>query len=98
MPSVQAAVANGEDLDVYLNSVDMTLNEILDNITAINPEVIPSDQQRIGFLMLCALLRGAHSLTGTMRYDVLTTHEGCKYHDDHVRQSVARIKQTIDGI
>jgi hypothetical protein len=52
---------------------------------------IPSDDQRVAFLLMRMLLQSANSLTGTLRYDLCADHTDCPEHDAHVRRTVTRI-------
>ena len=88
-------VANGTDLDLYCNTIDRMLGEMRDELTMVNPAVIPSDTQREAFNMLKLLLGWAESFTGTLRYDVQCSHESCPEHDDYARRKIEMCKAAI---
>ena len=96
---------DGEELDTYCNHIDSTLGELLDPLTdlapnhrsglAFNPGAIPSDTQREAFLLMRSLLENAHSLAGTLRYDIAVKHDDCPEHDEHARRKIDRIKERL---
>jgi hypothetical protein len=85
---------NGEDLDLYCNTVDTMLHEIRENFD-INTDEIPSAAQREAFNFMCKLLGWAESFTGTLRYDVSADHSSCPEHDEH---ALAKIRRCLDDL
>lgn len=86
---------SGGSLDSYLNSVDQDLSHTLDNLSCVDVTVIPSPHQREAFEYLVKLLGWATSFTGSLRYDVQTSHEDCPEHDEHVARKLARAREAL---
>ena len=89
---------DGRELDSYCNTIDGELHELLEPIRALDPAVIPSQDQREAFLMMRTLLEWAESFTGTLRYDVSVKHDDCPEHDEYARRKIARVKEVIAGL
>jgi hypothetical protein len=85
-------------LDLYCNTIDGDLGEILTTLREFDLDTIPSPVQREGLDALMALLAWAQSFTGTLRYDVLADHTDCPEHDDALRAKLARCKTAIAAL
>jgi hypothetical protein len=80
---------NGQDLDLYCNTVDTLLHEMRENFD-IDTDEIPSAAQREAFHFMLKLLSWAESFTGTLRYDVSADHTTCPEHDEHALAKIGR--------
>lgn len=95
-PEDYPATTSGDMLDGYLNTVDMKLGHIRQELEGVDRDKIPSSVQRRAFDLLVTLLNEAESFTGTLRYDVSADHTECPEHDDHAERKIQRCFERLD--